>query len=280
LDHTVFNLINAAGILLLLALETRASVFRNVWRDGVRMRRNAAYLVLSVAVGMLLHRTSSFLAPLLPRLIWASWAQQLPGASLPVWLQLPGVFLLGELLNWLLHWAKHKNAFLWRLHCQHHKEDQYSVWLTTHTYAPEVLLSGTIITSLVLMAGFSRTALDCYLLFYSLANLYQHSALPHSLGFLDRLIINPAFHRQHHGGEQVNFGSTLTVWDWVFRTARWPAGRRDLIDPPSIDATPEPFGFVDEMLYPWLPSRWVTSQVIAVTQPAALSRRAGSESRG
>jgi sterol desaturase/sphingolipid hydroxylase (fatty acid hydroxylase superfamily) len=280
LDHTVFNLINATGILLLLALETRAPVFRNLWHDRVRMRRNVAYLVLSVAVGMLLHRTSSFLAPLVPKLSW--WPPALAHAErdAPLWLQLPGVFLLGELMNWLLHWAKHKSAFLWRLHCQHHKEDQYSVWLTTHTYAPEVLLSGTIMTCVVLMAGFSRTALDAYLLFYSLVNLYQHSALPHSLGVLDKLIINPAFHRQHHGGEQVNFGSTLTVWDWVFRTAGWPTGRRDLIDPPAIDATPEPFGFVDEMLYPWLPSRWVTSQVRAVTQPTTLAPRASSQSRG
>jgi sterol desaturase/sphingolipid hydroxylase (fatty acid hydroxylase superfamily) len=250
LDHSLFTVINVTGITLLLAIESRSQVFRQVLRDPRRMRRNLAYLVVNLAVVWALHRIGSVLPAVLPHPTWSSsWSASL-------WLQLPLVFLLAELFNWALHWAKHKNAFLWRLHCQHHKEDHYTVWLVTHTYGPEVLLSGSIMTALIIGAGFNPAALDVYLVFYSLVNLYQHSSLPHSLGWLDRLVIPPAYHRQHHGGEQVNFGSTLTVWDWVFRTALWPRNRHDATNPPSIDSTAEPFGFVDEMLYPWQPSRW------------------------
>jgi sterol desaturase/sphingolipid hydroxylase (fatty acid hydroxylase superfamily) len=210
------------------------------------MRRNLAFLVAGLGAGLLLHRTLTFLAPLLPKLVWQG----------PLWVQIPGVFLIAELFNWALHWAKHKNAYLWRFHCQHHREDHYTVWLITHTYAPEVLLSGTIIGSVIIVAGFDPWVLDLYLLFYSLVNLYQHSAHPYSLGWLDSIIINPAYHRHHHGGDQVNFGSTLSVWDWVFGTVAWPKDRFVAINPPPIEASPEPFGFVDEMLYPLIPSRW------------------------
>jgi len=253
LDPHLFTLINASGLGFLLLLETQASVFRRVLYDPRRMRRNLAFLIANIGAVLLLHRIVAYLTPLVPKLVWQA----------PLWLQLPLVFLLAELLNWVLHWAKHENAYLWRFHCQHHKEDQYSVWLTAHTYAPEVLLSGTVIASAVLMSGCSQLALDVYLLFYSLANFYQHSALPHSLGILDKLIVNPAYHRHHHAGARVNFSSTLTVWDWVFRTARWPKHRRELLNPPAIDRTPEPFGFVDEMLYPLKPSRWAEGQVLA-----------------
>jgi len=250
-NATWFNTLNALGITILLLWELRSSVFRRVLRDPKRMRRNLAFLALNVSVALVLHQSTSLLASSLPRLQWTA----------PLWLQLPLVFLLTELMNWALHKAKHEYDFLWRLHCQHHREDHYSPWLITHTYGPEVLVSGTVMAAMILGLGFSKLALDCYLLFYSLVNLYQHSGLPHSLGALDRLIINPAFHRQHHSGAQVNFGSTLTVWDWVFRSARWPSSRRDLPNPPPLHSQPEPFGFIAEMLYPLRPSRWVSSRV-------------------
>lgn len=248
MDAQLFNTLNALGLSLLLLLELRSQTFRSVFRDGRRMRRNLAFLLTSVAVGLLLHRS----------LGWLDAHVTTPDRSAPLWLQIAAVFLLGELLNWGLHWAKHKSAFLWRLHCPHHKEDQYTVWLTVHTYGPEILLSGTVMNGLLVAAGFDLFALELYLLFYSLTNAYQHSSLPHSLGILDWLIVNPAYHRHHHGGDQVNFGSTLTLWDVVFRTARFPKSRFEAVNPPPVATTPEPFGFVDEMIYPFAPSRWVT----------------------
>jgi sterol desaturase/sphingolipid hydroxylase (fatty acid hydroxylase superfamily) len=248
-DSVHFSLINAAGIALILVLEARSEVFRNVLRDPVRMRRNALFLMANLAIALLLHRTVVFMTPVLPKLHW----------SAPLWIQLPAVFLLAELFNWVIHWAKHQNAFLWRLHCQHHRDDQYTVWLTAHTYGPEVFISGTVMAAFVIACGFHPTALDVYLLFYSLVNLYQHSARPHTLGFLDKLIVNPAYHRHHHGGAQMNYGSTLSVWDWVFGTVVWPVDRHVRINPPPISTSREPFGFVDEMLYPLIPSRWVPS---------------------
>jgi sterol desaturase/sphingolipid hydroxylase (fatty acid hydroxylase superfamily) len=252
-DSHIFNALNAGGLTLLLLLEVRSRTFRQVLGDPRRMRRNLAFLLSSVLTGLLLHRALVWLVPVLPQL----------SLRAPLCLQIPAVFLLGELFNWALHYAKHKSAFLWRIHCPHHKEDHYTMWLTVHTYGPEVLVSGTLMNALLLMAGFDLRALEIYLLFYSLNNAYQHSALPHSLGFLDALIVSPAYHRHHHGGDQVNFGSTLTIWDWVFRTAQFPTSRFEAVNPPLIEQTPEPFGFREEMLYPLIPSRWVESNPAA-----------------
>jgi sterol desaturase/sphingolipid hydroxylase (fatty acid hydroxylase superfamily) len=261
LDPVLFNLINVTGISLLLLAETRSQVFRNVLADRRRMRRNLAFLATSAGVGFILHHSVAGLGHVLPKLSW----------SAPLWLQLVLVFATAELFNWALHWAKHKNSFLWRLHCQHHRDDQYTVWLTTHTYAPEVLISGTIMGSALIVCGFGQLALDVYLLFYSLVNLYQHSAHPYSLGLLDRIIINPAYHRHHHGGAQVNFGSTLSIWDWVFGTVAWPKDRHCAINPPPVEQSPEPFGFVEEMLYPLRPSRWVDSRRVPERRQPARS---------
>lgn len=214
--------------------------------DARRMRRNVAYLVTGLGAGLLLHWLVESIAPRLPTLTWQA----------PMWVQLVGVFLFAELLSWVLHWAKHENDFMWRLHCQHHRDDRFTPWLVANTYAPEMVLSGVTISCFVLAAGFHPFALDVYLLFYAIANLYQHSSLPYSLGVLDRVIVNPAYHRQHHGGARLNYGSTLSVWDWVFRTIAWPKDRHDATEPLAVEASPEPFGFVAEMLYPFRPARW------------------------
>lgn len=250
MDPVSFNLINLFGVSFLIFLETRSAVFRSLWSDRRRTRRNLAYLATSACVGFALHAIVGALRHVLPASSWR-------GA---LWIHLLGVFALAELFNWALHWAKHKNAFMWRLHCQHHRDDKYTMWLTTHTYAPEVLVSGTFMGAALIMLGFSALALDVYLLFYSFVNLYQHSAHPYSLGVLDKLIVNPAYHRHHHGGAQMNYGSTLSVWDWVFGTVIWPKNRHVALNPPPIDHSAEPFGFAEEMAYPLRPSRWVETR--------------------
>jgi sterol desaturase/sphingolipid hydroxylase (fatty acid hydroxylase superfamily) len=111
-DLTVFNTLNCLGIAILLGLELRSAVFRKVLRDPRRMRRNLAYLVVSFGAGWLLHRIAAYLPNVLPDTHWAA----------PMWVQIPLVFLLAEWMNWMLHWAKHENGYLWRFHCQHHKE--------------------------------------------------------------------------------------------------------------------------------------------------------------
>ena len=249
LYSVIFSVINALGIGVLLLLEARASAFREQWKDRTRTRRNLLFLVSSLLTGGLLHAGVAYLTQVIPRLTW----------SAALWVQLPAVFLIAELFNWVLHWAKHQNAFMWRMHCQHHRDDRFTVWLTAHTWGPEVFVSGMVMSSIILAAGFAPITLDVYLLFYSLVNLYQHSANPYSLGFLDKLIINPAFHRHHHGGEQMNYGSTLSVWDWVFGTVVWPKNRHVKIEPPAVESSREPFGWAAEMLYPLIPSRWVPS---------------------
>jgi sterol desaturase/sphingolipid hydroxylase (fatty acid hydroxylase superfamily) len=246
LTSSLFSIIHASGITVLLLLELRSATFRRMFLDARRMRRNAAYLATGLGAGLLLHWLVTLLTPQLPKLSWQA----------PLWVHLLGVFLLAELFSWLLHWAKHENDFMWRLHCQHHRDDRFTPWLVANTYAPEMVLSGVMISGVVLAVGFDPFALDVYLLFYALANLYQHSSLPYSLGWLDALVINPAYHRQHHGGARLNYGSTLSVWDWAFRTVAWPRDRRDATEPPAVDSSPEPFGFVAEMLYPLQPKRW------------------------
>lgn len=210
--------------------------------DPVRRRRNWAFFVASLVPMQLVQAATFALEPHLPRLA-------APGRLPWLW-DLAGCFLVAELLSWLSHWVKHRHSWLWRFHFQHHREQHYSIWMVTHTHALEVAISGLVVSCVLTVCGVSLWAKQVYLLFYTASLLYHHSAHRYSLGPLDWLVVSPAYHRLHHEvGASGNYASTLTVFDMLFGTARWPDRR----PPPERygleEGSPEPFGFVRELLY-------------------------------
>jgi sterol desaturase/sphingolipid hydroxylase (fatty acid hydroxylase superfamily) len=234
---------NAAAMLTLAGLELRDPSFRSDCFDsGPRRSRNWAFLLTSFV-------------PLLGVQVMARWFHGhlptlVPVGSLPFVLDFVLCTLVGEWATWALHWVKHRNQSLWTLHFQHHRDDHFSVWMVSHTHALEVFLSGTIMAALLVALGFTPLSVQLYFAFYAVALMYHHLSRGYTLGWLDRLITSPAYHRRHHwpGGEG-NYSGALTVWDVVFGTAHWPdTATRDA--PVGLaDNAPEPFGFRPEMVY-------------------------------
>lgn len=234
-----------AGLLGLCLFELRDPEFRRgLYRDPRRIRRNLGFGVASVAVMVLLKRLNATV-------------EGTQVATLVDWhafgpLQLVPCFLIAELLGWLLHYVKHRNAFLWKFHFQHHRESQYNIWLTAHTHALEVVVSGCILALVLTLAGFSVVTIEIYLVYYGFMKAFQHSAHDYSLGRLDRVLVTPRYHRLHHEVNSVcNYAITLTLFDVLFRTATWPPAT----SPASavkygVGATDDvPFGFWKEMTF-------------------------------
>lgn len=233
----------AAAVLALLLLELRDRGFRrDLAADRRRRSRNLWYLGASLAVMTILTPIGEALRELLPAL--ADWR----GGW---WWEAAACTVAAELLGWVLHYAKHRNGFLWRFHFQHHRESRYNLWLATHTHALEVVVSGTVTAAALCLLGFSPAAAGAYLVFYSFAKVYQHSARDYSLGVLDRVIVGPRYHRLHHHREaRCNYGTALTLFDVLFGTARWPAAGTGGAEVAYGISEQErlPFGFWPEML--------------------------------
>lgn len=241
-------LLLAGGLTLLVGLQLRDPGFWEASlgpRNPDRVRRNWSFLIAALLVGFAMGPIAHALREVLPVLVvWDH--HHVANAA--------GCFLVAELIGWGLHFAKHESRLLWKLHFQHHRETRYDIWLVTHTHGLEVLVSGSLMMAALIFLGFSPLSMQLYLIFYALANTYQHSSTDLSLGWLDRLIVSPAYHRFHHAvGAQANFGNTLTVWDVVFRTARWPVSARAPEVEIGIGAGPEPYGFLEEMTYVFKP---------------------------
>ena len=234
-------------VLLLLAVlflyELRDPQFLRSWyMDKARLRRNLSFAAASILVMALLKLANTALE------------KSFGGASLQwhVWfpVELAGCFLAAEFLGWALHFVKHKNAFLWNFHFQHHRESQYNLWLTAHTHGFEVIVSGVLMAAALLLLGFSVMAIEIYLAFYAFMKCFQHSAHNYSLGALGRLLITPGYHRLHHEVDsRCNYGITLTIFDLIFRTAKWPSPSTAPVQLGMPAGADVPYGFWSEMLH-------------------------------
>jgi sterol desaturase/sphingolipid hydroxylase (fatty acid hydroxylase superfamily) len=232
----------ALAMAALVGLELRDPRFRaDSFSAGPRRRRNWAFLLASFVPILFVQSLARWFQGHLPPLMQ-------PG-SLPLVVDFLACTLVAELVTWVLHWVKHRHAFLWRLHFQHHRDEHFSVWMVTHTHALEVVLSGAAMVALLAWLGFSPLAVQLYFALYSVVLTYHHSSRGYSLGWLDWLVTSPAYHRRHHWPDSHgNYSGALTVWDIVFGTAHWPeSGTKDA----PVGLAPqarEPFGYCREML--------------------------------
>jgi sterol desaturase/sphingolipid hydroxylase (fatty acid hydroxylase superfamily) len=234
----------ALGLLGLVLFELRDPEFRRSWyRDARRLRRNAGFGAASVVTMILLKRLHAVVedSSLLTIMDWRGHGMLALGAC----------FLVGELAGWGLHYVKHRNPFLWKFHFQHHRENQYNIWLTAHTHGLEVIVSGLLLALLLTFCGFSVLTIEIYLVYYGFMKTFQHSARPYTLGVLDRIFVTPAYHRLHHEvNSGCNYAITITLFDVLFGTARWPS--RHAVGSVSYGVSADellPFGFWKEMIY-------------------------------
>ncbi|HEY4224122.1 MAG TPA: sterol desaturase family protein [Myxococcota bacterium] len=238
--------VSAALIAFFAMVELRDARFRASWSsDRTRLWRNLGFLVANIATMAVLNAVSHALTAHVPRFIeWRSTPAELTCC-----------FLLAELVNWVSHYAKHRHPWLWTFHTQHHVEEHYSINLTLHTHGLEVVFTGAVMVALLTLAGFSRFAVDVFSLVYFGTNLYKHCSWRASLGPLDYLIVSPAYHRLHHAKDHDgNFGSVLTVFDVLFRTATFPSSPEATNDAfaRKLGVTEAaPFGFVAEITLPF-----------------------------
>jgi sterol desaturase/sphingolipid hydroxylase (fatty acid hydroxylase superfamily) len=241
MSDLVFNVLLIGGLAILIGLELRSPEFRaGAFQWNARSIRNWSFFVGAIFSAWIMRMISEQLgAHVKPLFVWDDY----PIANAVV------CFLVADLFGWILHRVKHENSWLWRFHMPHHRESQFNMWMVTHTHALEVIVAGTLMSTVLILLGFSPTSLSLYFLFYGLANTYQHSAFDYTLGPLDKLIITPAYHRLHHAiGMHTNFGDTLTIWDIAFRSVTWPESHRA----PKVEIGVDydaPYGFAAEMMY-------------------------------
>ena len=155
--------------------------------------------------------------------------------SWPVWLQLFTLFIVRDFVQWNVHRLLHRVHFLWEFHKVHHSVEQmgFAAHLRYH-WMENVVYRGLEYIPLA-MIGFGIDDFFIVHIFTLAVGHFNHSNLNVPLGPLKYIFNNPQMHIWHHAAEWpedrqhgVNFGLTLSLWDYLFKTDYIPHDGRDI----------------------------------------------------
>ncbi len=154
----------------------------------------------------------------------------------PVWLQVIIFFMIRDFLQWCIHNLFHRIPFLWRFHKLHHsvREMGFAAHLRYHFMENVVYqLIGFVVLSYIL-----HFKLEYGFYVYMIGTLIghlNHANLGWDYGPLKYILNNPKMHIWHHVKDLpkdhrkgVNFGISLSCWDYLFKTNYIPSDGRDV----------------------------------------------------
>lgn len=178
--------------------------------------------------------------------------------QLAVWVQLFILFLARDFIQWNVHRLLHSVPFLWQFHKVHHsvKEMGFAAHLRFHWM--ETIVYKFIQYIPLAMLGFGLVEFFIVDALAIAVGHFNHSNFKINLGPLKYLFNNPQMHIWHHAKELpkdrskgVNFGITLSLWDYIFKTAYIPHDGRD-IELGFDDENEFPDQFIQQELYPFI----------------------------
>ncbi len=156
-------------------------------------------------------------------------------SNLPMVFQLLIFFVVLDFVQWFTHILLHKYAFLWKFHKVHHsvKEMGFAAHLRYH-WMENVFYKPLKTFGVMILGGFEpEQAYIVHFLAIAIGH-FNHSNIKITWGPLKYLFNNPVMHLYHHaytlpkGTYGVNFGISLSLWDYIFRTNYIPEESGDI----------------------------------------------------
>ncbi|WP_072990583.1 sterol desaturase family protein [Pseudozobellia thermophila] len=146
--------------------------------------------------------------------------------SLPSWAQLLIFFLVLDFVQWFTHVLLHRYEFLWQFHKIHHsvKEMGFAAHMRYH-WMENVLYKPLKTFGVMILGGFEPE--QAYIVHFSAIAIghLNHANIKITWGPLKYLLNNSVMHLYHHAYALpenhrygVNFGISLSLWDYLFKT--------------------------------------------------------------
>ena len=174
----------------------------------------------------------------------------------PIWAKLSVMFVLADFIQWNIHRLLHRVNWLWEFHKVHHSVKEMGFAAHFRFHWMEAIIYKTLQYLPLALIGFG---LDDFFIIYIIAiaiGHLNHSNLNWNYGPLKYIFNNPKMHIWHHAKKLpenhrygVNFGLSLSVWDYLFKTAYIPHSGRD-VELGFDEDEKFPAHFPDQIIYP------------------------------
>lgn len=168
-----------------------------------------------------------FVSGLVPAAFYA-WV-----ASLPFAVRVGAMVLLGDVAFYWAHRWSHENEWLWRMHAVHHSPTSLDWLVNTRAHPLDLVFARAVSAVPIVVLGIRQgndgldAAVGIYLALTTLWAFFVHTNLKWRLGWLEQLVVTPAFHHWHHanmpGTLNKNYASLFPWIDRIFGTYHLPA---------------------------------------------------------
>ncbi|RFC54506.1 sterol desaturase family protein [Brumimicrobium aurantiacum] len=145
-------------------------------------------------------------------------------------------FIIADFIQWCVHVMLHRVPFLWNIHKVHHsvKEMGFAAHMRYH-FGETLVYNSVKYISLSMLFGFElHLAFIVYTSAVAIGHL-NHANIGWDYGPLKYIFNNPKMHIWHHAKELpkshpygMNYGISLSIWDYLFKTNYIPYDGRDI----------------------------------------------------
>ncbi len=177
-------------------------------------------------------------------------------AALPYWAQLLILFVVRDFVQWNVHRLLHWSPWLWKFHQVHHSVRQMGFAAHLRYHFMETIVYRSVEYLPLAMIGFGIQDFILVHLFTLTIGHLNHANIYLPLGPLQYIFNSPQMHIWHHseklpeGSSGVNYGLTLSIWDYLFKTVWMPKNGRDIkLGFPGVDEYPH--GFFSQLFRPF-----------------------------
>jgi sterol desaturase/sphingolipid hydroxylase (fatty acid hydroxylase superfamily) len=191
--------------------KNQAKIRKDFWLDGFYMFFN--FFIFSIAIEGIYNILGLLFAALINISEWN------------MWMQLFVFFVILDFVQWFTHVLLHKYPFLWKFHKVHHsvKEMGFAAHLRYH-WMENILYKPLKTFGVMILGGFEPEQAYIVHFFAITIGHLNHSNVKITWGPLKYIFNNPVMHLYHHasvlpeGKYGVNYGISLSLWDYIFKT--------------------------------------------------------------
>ncbi len=156
-------------------------------------------------------------------------------SSWAVWIQLLALFIVRDFIHWNVHRLLHRVPWLWEFHKVHHSVEQMGFAAHLRYHWMENIIYKILEYLPLALIGFGINEFIIVHIITIIIGHFNHSNLRIPLGPFKYIFNNPQMHIWHHARKLphkhrygMNFGLSLSIWDYLFFTAYIPHSGKDI----------------------------------------------------
>ncbi len=177
-------------------------------------------------------------------------------ASWPAWSQFLLLFVLADFIQWNVHRWLHYSPWLWEFHKVHHSVEEMGFAAHLRYHWMETIVYKSVQYIPLAMIGFGLDDFFILHLVTIVIGHLNHANVKITYGPLKYVLNNPVMHLWHHakelpeGSHGVNYGISLSLWDYLFGTAYIPnENANEPLGFEQVETFPKTFW--QQLTYPW-----------------------------